>query len=78
MSSDLDGDATAGFSTAEDWLRARLNMVPDTSIGWHRAGVGFYNKKKFQFAIECFEQSVALDPLNVRAMKIRLILIHPV
>jgi tetratricopeptide (TPR) repeat protein len=27
--------------------------------------VGFYNKKEFTKAIECFEKSVELDPMNV-------------
>jgi hypothetical protein len=34
--------------------------------GWFRAGVGFYNKRQFELAIDCFQESVRIDPLNVQ------------
>jgi cytochrome c-type biogenesis protein CcmH/NrfG len=53
--------------TAEKWLRQRIGQAPKTAIGWFRAGVGFYNKRRFELAIDSFQQSVRLDPLNVRS-----------
>ena len=57
------------YTTAESWLLGRVGETPQTSLGWFRAGVGFYNKREFQFSIECFQRSVQLDPLNVRREK---------
>lgn len=54
------------YTTAESWLAGRVGEVPATSVGWFRAGVGFYNKREFQFSIECLQRSVMMDPLNVR------------
>lgn len=53
-------------SSSEEWLLLRVGSVPRNSLGWFRCGVGFYNKKEYVKAIECFEKSVALDPMNVR------------
>eukprot|EP00455_Lapot_gusevi_P040167 TRINITY_DN4532_c0_g3_i1.p1 TRINITY_DN4532_c0_g3~~TRINITY_DN4532_c0_g3_i1.p1 ORF type:complete len:112 (+),score=15.85 TRINITY_DN4532_c0_g3_i1:72-407(+) len=62
--------ALAEFSTAEKWLRQRVGQVPKTALGWFRAGVGFYNKRHFEFAIECLQTSVRLDPMNYNAYQI--------
>lgn len=56
------------YTSAEDWLMGRIGEVPSTALGWFRAGVGFYNKKEFNFAIECFQRSIELDPYNVRSL----------
>lgn len=55
----------AAYTSAESWLQGRVGEVPVTSLGWFRAGVGFYNKREFQFSIECLQKSVQMDPLNV-------------
>jgi tetratricopeptide (TPR) repeat protein len=60
----------SGHSSAEEWLTARVGEVPTTSLGWFRCGVGFYNKQKFNFAIECFNKSLEIDPLNYNAYQI--------
>jgi tetratricopeptide (TPR) repeat protein len=52
----------------EEWLMLRVGSMPRTSLGWFRCGVGFYNKKEYTKAIECFEKSVALDPMNVNRL----------
>ena len=49
----------------EDWLFLRVGSVPRNSLGWFRCGVGFYNKKEYTRAIECFQKSIEQDPLNV-------------
>ncbi len=58
--------AAAAPPSADAWLLSRVGETPSTSLGWFRAGVGFYNKREFHFAIDCFQRSVHLDPLNVR------------
>ena len=61
---------TEGFKSAEAWLMAKIGDVPLTSLGWFRAGVGFYNKDEFNFSIECFDKSIEIDPLNYNAYQI--------
>ncbi|KAJ3025887.1 UNVERIFIED_CONTAM: hypothetical protein HDU68_006536, partial [Siphonaria sp. JEL0065] len=56
-----------GQNSSEEWLLLRIGVVPRNSLGWFRCGVGFYNKKEFTKAIECFEKSVELDPMNIMA-----------
>ena len=58
------------IASAEDWLLLRVGILPKGSLGWFRAGVGFYNKKQYTFSIECFERAVAMDPLNFNAYQI--------
>ena len=58
------------IASAEDWLLLRVGLLPKGSLGWFRAGVGFYNKKHYTFSIECFERAVAIDPLNFNAYQI--------
>lgn len=52
-------------ASCEEWLVMRVGAVPRNSLGWFRCGVGFYNKKEYVKAIECFEKAVQLDPMNV-------------
>lgn len=52
-------------SSSEEWLLLRIGSLPRNSLGWFRCGVGFYNKKDYTKAIECFEKAVELDPMNV-------------
>ena len=56
--------------SAEAWIAMRVGISPKTSLGWFRAGVGFYNKKQFVYSIQCFEKAVELDPLNYNAYQI--------
>ena len=58
------------YNSAEAWLMTRIGDCPTTSLGWFRTGVGFYNKREFNFAIECFQKSIALDPANYNAYQI--------
>lgn len=60
----------ATYTSADAWLQGRIGETPQTSLGWFRAGVGFYNKREFQFSIECFQRSVQIDPLNYNAFQI--------
>ncbi|KAJ3215090.1 hypothetical protein HK099_006515, partial [Clydaea vesicula] len=58
------GASIGGNTSCEEWLLLRVGSTPKNSLGWFRCGVGFYNKKEHTKAIECFEKSVALDPMN--------------
>mmetsp|Transcript_27980 Transcript_27980/g.71186 ORF Transcript_27980/g.71186 Transcript_27980/m.71186 type:complete len:103 (+) Transcript_27980:131-439(+) len=55
---------------AKAWILSRVGSLPKTSVGWFRAGVGFYNKKEYNLSIECFKKAVALDPENYNAYQI--------
>ncbi|KAJ1505621.1 hypothetical protein HMI54_011904 [Coelomomyces lativittatus] len=57
-------------SKVDEWLLMRVGALPRNSLGWFRAGVGFYNKKEYSRAIECFQKSVELDPQNYNAFQI--------
>ena len=57
-------------TSAETWLHSRIHTTPKTSIGWFRAGVGFYNKESYPYAIECFKNAIELDPRNYNAYQI--------
>ncbi|KXS19344.1 hypothetical protein M427DRAFT_29259 [Gonapodya prolifera JEL478] len=65
-----DSKSAGKQSNAEEWLLLRIGAVPRNSLGWFRCGVGFYNKKDYARAIDSFEKSVELDPLNYNAYQI--------
>eukprot|EP01137_Pigoraptor_chileana_P004511 Opistho-2@46257 len=64
-----DGDGLQQQSV-ETWLTSKVGTVPRNSLGWFRAGVGFYNKKEYVRSIECFEKAIQLDPMNYNAYQI--------
>ena len=64
------GDDGAQAQNVEGWMLAKIGTVPRNSLGWFRAGVGFYNKKEYVHSIECFEKAIALDPANYNAYQI--------
>lgn len=64
------GDAATESPSAEEWLRARVGRVPETSLGFFRAGVAFYNKGMHSLAAECLDRSVAMDPQNFNAFAV--------
>jgi len=61
---------SSSSSSAEAWLLSRVGETPSSSLGWFRAGVGFFNKREFHFAIDCLQKSVQIDPLNYNAFQI--------
>ena len=69
MEMNTSGSAPASGG-CDEWLVLRVGAVPRTSLGWFRCGVGFYNKKEYTKAIECFEKSVQMDPMNVLSLYI--------
>ena len=55
---------------AEAFLRKLTGTIPQTSIGWFRAGVGFFRKRYHSPAVTCLEKAVALDPMNYEAWQV--------
>jgi hypothetical protein len=55
---------------AEAFLRKLTGTIPQTSIGWFRAGVGFFRKRYHSPAVQCLEKAVALDPMNYEAWQV--------
>eukprot|EP00514_Thraustochytrium_sp_LLF1b_P006222 CAMPEP_0184511652 /NCGR_PEP_ID=MMETSP0198_2-20121128/2463_1 /TAXON_ID=1112570 /ORGANISM="Thraustochytrium sp., Strain LLF1b" /LENGTH=130 /DNA_ID=CAMNT_0026901627 /DNA_START=32 /DNA_END=424 /DNA_ORIENTATION=+ len=71
MASPEDGPlGSEDQNDVKGWIKAKLGLLPRSSLGWFRAGVGFYNKRQHSFAIQCFERAVALDPHNYNAYQI--------
>ena len=73
MATTNTSDIVAGVSQTagcEEWLMMRVGSMPRNSLGWFRCGIGFYNKKEYTKAIECFEKSVELDKMNVITLKL--------
>eukprot|EP01135_Chromosphaera_perkinsii_P007402 Nk52_evm1s819 gene=Nk52_evmTU1s819 len=64
------GEVVLDNETVEGWMKDRIGAVPRNSLGWFRAGVGFYNKKKYYRAIECFQKAIEIDPMNYNAFQI--------
>lgn len=58
------------FNSPDEFLLSRVGSTPSSSIGWFRAGVAFYNKRHFKMAIDCFDKSVELDPMNYNAYQV--------
>ena len=55
---------------AEAFLKHLTGTVPSTSVGWFRAGVGFYRKRWQAPAVQCLERAVTIDPMNFNAWQI--------
>ena len=55
---------------AETWLRTLTGTIPQTSVGWFRAGVGFYRKRYHNPAVTCLEKATTMDPLNYEAWQV--------
>ena len=54
------------------WLKEKSKgLLPQNSVGWFRAGVGFYNMKKYYApAIICLRTALELDPNNYNAQQV--------
>lgn len=66
-----DYNSDESKSTVKDWLMQQSNgLLPNTSIGWFRAGIGFYNKKFFGASIICLRYALEMDPRNYNAQQV--------
>ena len=66
-----DYNSTESSHTVKEWLKHQSNgMLPTTSVGWFRAGVGFYNKKYFGPSIVCLRYALEMDHRNYNAQQV--------
>jgi tetratricopeptide (TPR) repeat protein len=66
----VDSSIAINEVDAEAWLRKLTGTTPQTSVGWFRAGVGFYRKKYHNPAVTCLEKAVNMDPINYEAWQV--------
>jgi tetratricopeptide (TPR) repeat protein len=67
-----DYNSDVSIEIVQSWLKEKSNgLLPKTSIGWFRCGVGFYNKKMYYGpAIICLRIALELDPNNFNAQQV--------
>jgi Flp pilus assembly protein TadD len=63
----LDYILLADYPDADKWLTKMLEWTPNDSEGWYYLGRTKYNENRFAEAISAFQQSLKLDPNNVKA-----------
>ena len=65
------GEASDGaLVDAPAWIQAKVGQLPSTSVGWFRAGVGFYNRRWYTAAITCLQRATEIDALNYNAFQV--------
>ena len=57
----------ADYTDADKWLTKVLEWTPDDGEGWYYLGRTKYNENRFDEAVHAFQQSLKLDPHNVKA-----------
>ena len=55
------------YMDADKWLTKMLQWTPDDAEGWYYLGRTKYNENRFDEAVHAFQQSLKLDPNNVKA-----------
>ena len=55
------------YTDADKWLTKVLEWTPDDAEGWYYLGRTKYNENRFDEAVHAFQQSLKLDPHNVKA-----------
>ena len=70
MSATADTANSVHKIDAEAFLRKLTGTIPQTSIGWFRAGVGFFRKRYHSPAVTCLEKATAMDPMNYEAWQV--------
>jgi len=48
----------------DKFLQSEVGLVPNTTTGWFRAGVAFYNKSEFFYCLQCLSKAEELDKTN--------------
>jgi tetratricopeptide (TPR) repeat protein len=54
------------YPDADKWLTRMLGWTPNDAEGWYYLGRTKYNENRFEEAVRAFEQSLKLDPKNVK------------
>jgi Flp pilus assembly protein TadD len=62
----LDYILLADYPDAEKWLTIMLEWAPNDAEGWYLLGRTKYNENQFESAVHAFEQSLKLDPKNLK------------
>ena len=67
-----DYNSEVSVDIVKAWLKEKSNgLLPTSSIGWFRCGVGFYNKKLYYGpAIICLRIALEIDPNNFNAQQV--------
>jgi len=63
----LDYVLLGDYPDADKWLSKMLEWTPNDSEGWYYLGRIKYNENRFAEAVSAFQQSLNLDPKNVKA-----------
>jgi Flp pilus assembly protein TadD len=63
----LDYILLGDYPDADKWLTKMLEWAPNDSEGWYYLGRTKYNENRFAEAVGAFQQSLNLDPKNVKA-----------
>ena len=62
----LDYVLLGDYPDADKWLTKMLEWTPNDSEGWYYLGRTKYNENRFEEAVRAFEQSLKLEPKNVK------------
>jgi tetratricopeptide (TPR) repeat protein len=62
----LDYVLLGDYPDADKWLTKMLEWTPNDPEGWYYLGRTKYNENRFEEAVRAFEQSLKLDPQNVK------------
>jgi len=63
----LDYVLLGDYVDADNWLTKMLQWTPNDTDGWYLLGRTKYNENRFAEAVSAFQQSLRLDPQNVKA-----------
>jgi tetratricopeptide (TPR) repeat protein len=63
----LDYVVLGDYPDADKWLTKMLEWNPNDAEGWYYLGRTKYNENRFDEAVRAFQQSLNLDPKNVKA-----------
>jgi Flp pilus assembly protein TadD len=63
----LDYVLLEDYEDAEKWMKRSVEMNEKDPDAWYGLGRILYTKQRFQDAVNCFEKTVALDPMSVKA-----------
>jgi tetratricopeptide (TPR) repeat protein len=63
----LDYVLLGAYADADKWLTKMLEWTPNDAEGWYLLGRTKYNENRFAEAVGAFQQSLKLDPQNVKA-----------
>jgi len=63
----LDYVLLEDYEDAEKWMKRSVEMNEKDPGAWYGLGRILYTKQRFQDAANCFERTLALDPMSVKA-----------